>query len=553
MNRIVLALAFLLAIMPFHGVLRTSAAASMTFEISGKQSAVVKEGTAELVLTGYGLSDIYSFEAALSYDPQKVEFLQALSSLDGFSISRIGDDGKLVFAFTRVGDVQGLSGNTVLSVFSFKSRAAGQTDIRLDSVKAFNSALSQSTAYTGNTVSLTLLDMDTSEATPPAAPENTGNGISHELGTITASGDVTLLTVSPAKLDSLASAALDSIVIDIGSMGRTSGKAVDIPARAWSGLREAGKDIVIQSGGLKLRLPYGSLQPDEITDRIRITITNDGRWANDASGAGLTAVSGAFGISIKAGEQELKLLKQAEITLTLDKTTDMRKTGVYAYKDASLQWVYAGGKTGKNQISFNTLEATNAIYGAFLYNKKFADLTDRHWAWDYVEVLAARHVVDGVNETDFSPESKVTRAEFAAMAARLLKLPAAVPGGSYPDVENGAWYGNVIAAAVQAGILEGYGEGVIRPLDMITRQEMIMMAVRILEKSGQGQSSGQAAGAAFADNDAIAPWARQAAAYARQAGLTDGKPGNLFAPLDNATRAEAAAVLYRLLNKTEGL
>jgi hypothetical protein len=51
----------------------------------------------------------------------------------------------------------------------------------------------------------------------------------------------------------------------------------------------------------------------------------------------------------------------------------------------------------------------------------------------------------------------------------------------------------------------------------------------------------------FEDRDEIAPWAQHAVAAAMQSGLIQGKPDNRFAPLDKTSRAEAAVLLFRML------
>jgi hypothetical protein len=225
------------------------------------------------------------------------------------------------------------------------------------------------------------------------------------------------------------------------------------------------------------------------------------------------------------------------------------------YNATSGKWDYAGGKVNKEKtmIVFDITEPSQTSYAAFVYNRSFADVPATHWATEIIGIMAAKHMLDGVTETDFSPEASVTRAEFAAMAARLLGLPATVYSGGFADVAPGDWYANIIAASVREGILEGSAEG-IRPLDRITRQEMAVMVMRVYGKIANSPSNSQAGAGtvSFADNGEIASWATKAVAQAQQIGLINGQPGNRFTPLDTATRAEAAAVLYRLLDKAEG-
>ncbi|MDK2814543.1 MAG: arabinan endo,5-alpha-L-arabinosidase, partial [Thermoanaerobacter sp.] len=54
----------------------------------------------------------------------------------------------------------------------------------------------------------------------------------------------------------------------------------------------------------------------------------------------------------------------------------------------------------------------------------------------------------------------------------------------------------------------------------------------------------------FSDNNKISEWAKNAVANAVKLGIVKGYKDNTFRPKENATRAEAAAMLYRVLEKT---
>ena len=52
---------------------------------------------------------------------------------------------------------------------------------------------------------------------------------------------------------------------------------------------------------------------------------------------------------------------------------------------------------------------------------------------------------------------------------------------------------------------------------------------------------------AYADQDAVSPWAREAMGWAVQQGLIQGTGEGLLAPQGTATRAQTAVLLLRLL------
>ena len=53
----------------------------------------------------------------------------------------------------------------------------------------------------------------------------------------------------------------------------------------------------------------------------------------------------------------------------------------------------------------------------------------------------------------------------------------------------------------------------------------------------------------FADDAQISDYAKEAVYALRKRAIINGKENNLFAPFDNATRAEAAKVIYGLISE----
>ena len=92
-------------------------------------------------------------------------------------------------------------------------------------------------------------------------------------------------------------------------------------------------------------------------------------------------------------------------------------------------------------------------------------------------------IVSGVSDTLFDPDRNITRAEFAAIIARALKL--ADKTADFKDV-NGEWFAPYVGACSDAGIITGY-DGYFRPNDNITRQEMAVIPT--LKKRAQTAES----------------------------------------------------------------
>lgn len=195
---------------------------------------------------------------------------------------------------------------------------------------------------------------------------------------------------------------------------------------------------------------------------------------------------------------------------------------------------------------------TEAVFGA----PTFADIAPVAWAKPAIQLMAAKGVAKGTGGGNFGPMGTVTRAEFATFLVRALGLSPETANGRFSDVQPTDWFDGYVGAAAKAGLTRETN-GPFRPTDFITRQEMADMMARALNFKGKGitltnlQVDDALAG--FSDAADVADWARENIAAAAKAGLLKGKNGGRIAPLENATRAEAAVILERLLDYTGDL
>ncbi|MGN7382620.1 S-layer homology domain-containing protein [Paenibacillus sp. SAFN-117] len=169
-----------------------------------------------------------------------------------------------------------------------------------------------------------------------------------------------------------------------------------------------------------------------------------------------------------------------------------------------------------------------------------------HWSESYIKRAAEKGIVSGYPDGTFKPHHPVTRSEFTVMLAGALKLKGEGAALMFTDNEQiGAWSKQAVAQAVQAGIVEGYEDGSFRPNAQIIRAELAAMIARALK-----MQTNSSATTGFADNEAIPQWAKGAVEAIRKLGIVDGRGGNRFVPNDTATRAEAAVMLLRMLERS---
>ncbi|MEW6447183.1 MAG: S-layer homology domain-containing protein [Bacillota bacterium] len=185
----------------------------------------------------------------------------------------------------------------------------------------------------------------------------------------------------------------------------------------------------------------------------------------------------------------------------------------------------------------------------------FKDISG-HWAARALEELAGKAVVGGYPDGSFKPDNKITRAEAVGILARVMKL---APGSEkelsfFKDKRNiPAWAQGAVAAAVKEGLVEGYplpdGTVVFNPNATVSRAELAVLISRILVKK-----TGEVTPAVITFRDAhkIPAWAGDAVGMAYAKGIIAGYPDNTFRPQKYVTRAEAGAMILRLLKQISG-
>lgn len=151
------------------------------------------------------------------------------------------------------------------------------------------------------------------------------------------------------------------------------------------------------------------------------------------------------------------------------------------------------------------------------------------------------HVVFMVGDDQglFRPNASVTRAEVAQMFSRLLREKPETVTVAFVDVDDGAWYADAVRTLATLGILNGVGEGRFEPARAITRAEFAAICARFAEGEGS---------AAFPDVPET-HWAAAEIAKAASFGWIIGDELGRFNPDAPITRAEAAAVINRMLGR----
>ena len=173
----------------------------------------------------------------------------------------------------------------------------------------------------------------------------------------------------------------------------------------------------------------------------------------------------------------------------------------------------------------------------------FADVKKSEWYYDAVKYVVEKGLFNGVSETDFAPNSPLTRAMLVTVLYRAEEQPEIESKKVFSDVAEGEYYSDAVIWAFENGIVSGVSETEFMPDNNITREQIAAIIYRYAKFKGLDTTV--ATEAEYADKDMISSWAGDAVAFLRSANIMTGTPENKFIPRANATRAEAAATLQR--------
>ena len=152
--------------------------------------------------------------------------------------------------------------------------------------------------------------------------------------------------------------------------------------------------------------------------------------------------------------------------------------------------------------------------------------------------------VIGYPDGGVHPHATITRAETATIFFRLLtektRKDNLTKYHSFRDVPQGAWYNAAVATMAKLKIITGYPDGTFRPDAPVTRAEFAAIAARFDEKSARTTASFR---------DIYGHWAERYISRSAELGWIRGYTDNTFRPDQSITRAEAMALINRVLNR----
>lgn len=206
------------------------------------------------------------------------------------------------------------------------------------------------------------------------------------------------------------------------------------------------------------------------------------------------------------------------------------------------------GGSGKKKQTTSVISVpveTNTENTADLGHDVYTDIDDVIWARNAIVTLTDMGIVKGREPLKFYPNENVKREEFVKMIVMALADDAKTIPLSFTDTDKNAWYYTFIAKAVNEGIVKGYSDTVFGIGNNITREDLCVMAYNAIKDENAEPIE---ISLPFNDADEISDYAKEAVSYLSEKGVVNGVGDKMFAPKATATRAQAAKIIYMLLD-----
>ena len=152
---------------------------------------------------------------------------------------------------------------------------------------------------------------------------------------------------------------------------------------------------------------------------------------------------------------------------------------VIGYPDGT---VHPNGQITRAEVAtiFFRLLRDEVRDGAFTTSNTYSDVAYGKWYNNPISTMSALGIITGYPDGTFKPNKPITRAEFAAIAARFDETQSG-KSATFSDVI-GHWAAKEIGIAYYNDWIKGYPDGTFKPDQNITRAEAMTLINRVLER-----------------------------------------------------------------------
>lgn len=180
---------------------------------------------------------------------------------------------------------------------------------------------------------------------------------------------------------------------------------------------------------------------------------------------------------------------------------------------------------------------------------QFKDVTRSNvgtWAADAVDFAYHFGLVSGVSKTEFAPNSPMTRAQLVTVLYRAAGSPSVTVSTNFEDLDVGSYYYSAVVWANVNGIVNGTSDTTFSPDSRLTRQQLAAILYRYARAFG-GDTSYTGNLSHFTDRHQVDSYATTPMTWAVSHEIISGTSDTTLSPLSTATRAQVVVILHRYL------
>lgn len=180
---------------------------------------------------------------------------------------------------------------------------------------------------------------------------------------------------------------------------------------------------------------------------------------------------------------------------------------------------------------------------------QFKDVTRSNvgtWAADAVDFAYHFGLVSGVSKTEFAPNSPMTRAQLVTVLYRAAGSPSVTVSTNFEDLDVGSYYYSAVVWANVNGIVNGTSDTTFSPDSRLTRQQLAAILYRYARAFG-GDTSYIGNLSHFTDRHQVDSYATTPMTWAVSHEIISGTSDTTLSPLSTATRAQVVVILHRYL------
>ena len=180
---------------------------------------------------------------------------------------------------------------------------------------------------------------------------------------------------------------------------------------------------------------------------------------------------------------------------------------------------------------------------------QFKDVTRSNvgtWAADAVDFAYHFGLVSGVSKTEFAPNSPMTRAQLVTVLYRAAGSPSVTVSTNFEDLDVGSYYYSAVVWANVNGIVNGTSDTTFSPDSRLTRQQLAAILYRYARAFG-GDTSYTGNLSHFTDRRQVDTYAVTPMIWAVSHEIISGTSDTTLSPLSTATRAQVVVILHRYL------